>query len=74
MSTNHTGGFHPILNLSGLNTYLCVSKFLMETLSSIIQGLHQGWWMALLDLKYAYLHVPIYPSRWQYFRFALGNV
>ncbi len=43
MYTNHAGGFHPILNLGGLNTYLCVSKFLMQTLDYIIQGLHQGW-------------------------------
>ena len=46
----------------GLNTYLCVSKFHMETLSSIIQGLHLGWWIVLLDLKDAYLHVLIHPS------------
>ena len=48
-----------IFNLSGLNTYLHVSEFCMETLNSIIQGFNQGWWMVLLDLKDAYLHVPI---------------
>ncbi len=73
LATKRTGGFRPILNLRGLNTYLRVSKFRMETLSSIIQGLHPGWWMVSLDLKDAYLHVPIHPSHWRYLRFALRN-
>ncbi len=45
----------------------------METLTSILQGLHKGWWMVSLDLKDAYLHVPIHPSHWQYPRFALRS-
>ena len=45
----------------------------MKTLKSIIQGLHPGWWIVLLDLKDAYLHVPIHPSHWQYLWFALRN-
>ncbi len=45
----------------------------METVSSVIHGLHLGWWMVLLDLKDAYLHVLIHPSHWRYLRFALRN-
>ncbi len=48
----------PILNLSGLNTYLRLSKFHTGTLSSIIQGPNQGWWIMSLDLKDVCLHVP----------------
>ncbi len=44
--------------------YLHVSKFRMDTLNSIIQGLHEGWWMVSLDLKDAYLDVPIHLSHW----------
>ncbi len=73
LATKRTGGFRPILNLTGLNTYLRATKFRMETLTSILQGLHQGWWMVSLDLKDAYLHVPIHPSHWRYLRFALRN-
>ncbi len=66
-------GYAPTLNLRGLNTYLRVSKFRMETFSSVIQGLYQDWWMVSLVLKDAYLHVPIRPSHWPYLRFALRN-
>jgi hypothetical protein len=34
----------------------------MESLKSIIQALNVGDWVALIDLKDAYLHVPIYPE------------
>ncbi len=73
LATKRTGGFCPILKLRGLNTYLRATKFCMEALTSILQGLHQGWWMVPLDLKDAYLHVPIHPSHWRYLRFALRN-
>ena len=36
LATKRTGGFRPILNLRGLNAYLLVEKFRMETLSSIL--------------------------------------
>ncbi len=45
----------------------------METLTSILQGLHKVWWLVSLDLQDAYLHVPIHPSHWRYLRFALRN-
>ncbi len=43
--TKRTGGCHPILNLCGLNSFFRVAKFRMETLTSILQGLHKvgGW-------------------------------
>ncbi len=45
LATKRTGGFCPTRNLRGLNTYLRASKFRMETLTSILQSLHQvgGW-------------------------------
>ena len=45
----------------------------METVTSILQGLHKGWWMVSLDLKDAYLHVPIHLSHWRFLPFALRN-
>ncbi len=51
LASKRTGGFHPIPHLSGLNTYLRVSKFHMETLNSFIQDVHRGWWIVSLDLK-----------------------
>ena len=73
-ATKRSDGFCLTLNLSGLNTFLHFAKFRMETLISILQGLHKGWWMVLLDLKHAYLHVLIHPSHWSYLRFAPRNL
>ena len=73
LTTKRTGGFRPILNLHGLNSFIRVAKFHIETLTSILQGLHKCWWMVLLDLNNAYLHVLIHPSHWRYHRFALRN-
>ena len=36
LATKRTGGFRPILKLRGLNAYLLVEEFRMETLASIL--------------------------------------
>ena len=43
----------------------------METLRSIIQALEQGDWAVSLDLKDAYLHIPMYPPDRQFLRFCI---
>lgn len=45
----------------------------METLQSILQTLQKDDWMFSLDLKDAYLHVPILAEHQKYLRFALRN-
>ncbi len=45
----------------------------METLASILQNLQQGMWMISLDLKDAYLHVPIYPPHRKFLRVTLRD-
>ncbi len=62
LATKRTGGFRPTLNVHGLNSFIRVAKFHVETLTSILQGLHKGWWMVSLDFKDANLHVLIHPS------------
>ncbi len=68
LATKKTGGFRPILNLTGLNAYLLIEKFRMEILASILQDLQKGMWMISLDLKDAYLHVSIVPRHRQFLR------
>ena len=68
------GSWRPILNLKGLNLHLRRDKFRMETLTSILQCVHHGDWMYSLDLKDAYLHVPILPTHRKYLRFAFRNI
>ena len=68
------GGFRPILNLRPLNKHICYRRFRMETLTSVLENVFPGDWMASLDLKDAYFHVPILPSHRPFLRFAFANV
>jgi hypothetical protein len=68
------GGWSPILNLSAPEHLLVqCDNFRMETLKAILAGLSPGDWMFSLDLKDAYLHVPIFPAHRKYLRFAFRN-
>ena len=64
------GGLRPILNLKPLNRYVVYKKFTMETAKSVLQYLSEGDWVTSMDLKDAYLHVPILPAHRPYLRFA----
>lgn len=68
------GTLRPVINLRPLNAYIKVRHFKMETLRSVIRFVKPGDWLASLDLKDAYLHVPIRPSHRQYLRFAFQGV
>ena len=54
-----TGGWRPAIDLSRLNRSVRVSHFHMETQQSVLQSLHPGDWMVSLDLRDAYLQVPV---------------
>jgi hypothetical protein len=65
------GGVRPILNLKPFNRFMARQKFKMETLPGVLSVLPQGAWIASLDLKDAYFHVPIAKEYWQFLRFAV---
>lgn len=67
------GGVRPILNLKPLNKCLPKQSFKMETLQSIIPMVQAGQWLASVDLKDAYFHVPIDRDQWKYLRFAIAG-
>ena len=68
------GGIRPILNLKPFNAvFVKKQSFKMETLQAILPTLPLGCWMASLDLKDAYFHVPIHPSHWKLLRFAIAG-
>ena len=47
----------------------------METIQSVLLSVRQGNWMASIDLKEAYLQVPVHPDPRRFLRFvAQGNV
>ena len=67
------GGWRPVIDLSHLNTYLEVPHFHMETPESITKALRPGDWTFSLDLKDAYLHVPMSQGSRKYLRFAYAD-
>ena len=52
------GGQRPVINLKGLNQFVRVEHFKMEGLPDLLQS---GDWMVKMDIKDAYLQVPINP-------------
>ena len=66
-------GVRPILDLKALNCFVKVQKFRMESIRSVIAAIHQGDFMASLDIMDAYLHVPICTKHQRFLRFAIGE-
>ena len=56
------GGQRPVINLKGLNQFVRQEHFKMEGLHLLPDPLQPGDWMAKMDLKDAYLQVPIHPD------------
>ena len=68
-----TGGWQPVIDLSRLNRSVRVSHFHMETQQSVLQSLHPGDWMVSLDLRDAYLQVPVHLESRCHLRFCVGE-
>ena len=64
-----SGSWRPVIDLSTLNRFVDVSHFRMETIQSVLLSVRQGDWMASIDLKEAYLQVPIHPESCPFLRF-----
>ena len=62
MIPKKTGDLRVILNLKKINVFIPVQHFRMETLNVILPELRPQDWAVSLDLKDAYLHVPIHPQ------------
>ena len=66
-------GWRPIIDLSTLNLPVIVSKFRVETAQSVLHLVLRrmtGW---RLDLKDAYLQIPIHPRSRKFLRFTAGG-
>ena len=68
-----TGDLRPILNLKPINHTIQKSTFKMETLQSVIIAIQPGEWLASIDLKDAYFHIPIHPSHYKFLRFSIDG-
>ena len=70
-----SGAWRPIIDLSLLNLRVQKTSFKMETLQSVLLSVQAGDWMVSLDLKDAYLQVPMHPESRKFLRFvACGKV
>ena len=67
------GSYRMILNLKKLNESLGYEKFKMECLTSALDLVSQGCYMASIDLKDAYYSVPIAQRFWRYLKFQYGG-
>ncbi len=63
------GGQRPVINLKALNRFIRWEHFQMEGLHMLPDILMADDWMVKLDLKDAYLQVPIHPAHHQFLRF-----
>ena len=63
------GGWRPIINLQKLNNYIHCPHFKMENIFSLRDILKKGDWLAKIDLKDAYLTVPMAEVHRKYLRF-----
>ena len=70
-----SGSWRPVIDLSHLNRFLAPSPFKMETIQSVLLSVRPGDWMVSIDLKKAYLQIPVHPDSRRYLRFvAFGRV
>ena len=69
-----TGGWRPVFDLSNLNNFLIIPRFKMESALSVQKALVQGKWAVSIDVKDAYLHVPIHHAFRRYLKFAFEGV
>ncbi|MEL7079379.1 MAG: reverse transcriptase domain-containing protein, partial [Cyanobacteria bacterium J06582_2] len=67
--TKRTGGWRPVLDVSALNKYVALTKFKMESTKSVLASVQKGDWLTSLDLRDAYLHVPMHPDSRRFLRF-----
>ena len=69
-----SGAWRPVIDLSLLNLRVQQTSFKM-TLQSVLLSVRAGDWMVSLDLKDAYLQVPMHPESRKFLRFvACGKV
>ena len=68
-----TGDLCPVIDLSTLNKSLVVPHFQMETAQTVRAAIHRQEWTVSIDMREAYLHVPMNLSIRKYLRFHVNN-
>ena len=63
------GGHRPVINLKPLNSFIPYEHFKMESIHMLKDLLRKGDYMVKIDLKDAYLTVPVWKNHQKYLRF-----
>ena len=66
-----TGDLRPVINLKPLNQYLRKQHFKMDTLTKVLNLVKPQDWALSLDLKDAYLHIPVHKTHRKFLRFCI---
>ena len=67
------GKLRPVIDLSPLNKMTKVDYFQMETAASVRKAIEPGSWEVSIDLKDAYLHIPIHKAFRKFLRFTVDG-
>ena len=73
LAPKKTGDWRPILNLKPLNKYIKPKRFRMESLAIVLKAPIRGRWATSIDLKDAYLHIPINQDHQRWLRFHIKD-
>ena len=67
--------WRPIINLKPLNkAFIRPRRFRMETLATVLLSLDRGLWATSIDLKDAYLHIPIHRAYHRFLAFRYKGI
>ena len=68
-----TGDLRPVIDLSTLNCHMVVPHFKMETQGSVRSAIRSQEWTVSIDIRDAYLHVPMHQVIRKYLRFVVNK-
>jgi len=71
LAPKKSGDWRPIINLRPLNAYIKAKHFRMETLSVVLRSPIKHSWTTSIDLRDAYLHIPIHHLDHKWLRFKI---
>ena len=71
--TKASGDWRLIIDLSALNLNVDQTPFRMETSQTVLRAVRRNGWMVSMDLKDAYLRIPVHPASRRFLRFTAGG-
>ena len=67
------GDLRPVIDLSTLNRHMVVPHFKVETQGSVRSAIRSQEWTVSIDIRDAYLHVPMHQAVRKYLRFVVNK-